>query len=198
MRFAWLAAWLCAMIFMSPAAAAHDNHAGEQSGKAGLPVIARATDFTLEDHKGQWVRLSAQRGHVVVITFIYTSCREVCHLLTARLVEVLREAGPAAGKVVVLAITVDPEHDSRTVLNEYAESQGATGKGWHFLRGQRPQVERLAAAYGVAIRRQSNGDIDHTLLTSLVDPRGDLRVQYSGARFRVSEFVDDLAQLTKP
>jgi protein SCO1/2 len=49
--------------------------------------------------------------------------------------------------------------------------------------------------YGVIAKKAANGDVDHTLLTSLVDPGGILRVQYLGVRFDLEEFRDDLLSL---
>jgi protein SCO1/2 len=42
---------------------------------------------------------------------------------------------------------------------------------------------------------QATGDIDHTFLTSLVDQRGTLRVQYMGVRFDPEELLRDLQSL---
>ena len=44
-------------------------------------------------------------------------------------------------------------------------------------------------------RKTADGDVDHTLLTSLVDPNGILRVQYLGVRFDLEEFRGDLLSL---
>ena len=43
--------------------------------------------------------------------------------------------------------------------------------------------------------KRADGDVDHTLLTSLVDPDGILRVQYLGAGFDLEEFRGDLLSL---
>ena len=40
-----------------------------------------------------------------------------------------------------------------------------------------------------------NGNVDHTFLTSIVDQRGVLRVQYLGVRFDPEEFWRDLLSL---
>ena len=45
------------------------------------------------------------------------------------------------------------------------------------------------------LNRSREGGIDHTLLTSLVDRRGALRVQYLGYRFDPDEFRRDLVSL---
>jgi protein SCO1/2 len=39
--------------------------------------------------------------------------------------------------------------------------------------------------------------VDHTFLTSLVDPQGILRVQYLGVRFDPEEFLRDIQSLLR-
>ena len=68
-------------------------------------------------------------------------------------------------------------------------------KGWSFLTGDPAIVHEVGRKYGVFARKTADGDVDHTLLTSLVDPNGILRVQYLGVRFDLEEFRGDLLSL---
>lgn len=180
------------------AARAHEGHRTETAVLARLPSLGPAAEFALEDQDGARVTLRGQRGRVVVVAFVYTACREICPTLVTRLAEVqARVAGPLAERVTFLAITLDPAHDTREVLRDYAANIGLDPATWRFLRAPEPEVEAVARAYGVALRRGGPGEIDHTVLTSLVDPRGRLRVQYLGARFSVAEFARDLGALAR-
>jgi len=51
--------------------------------------------------------------------------------------------------------------------------------------------------YGIFAAKTANGSIDHTFLTSIIDQRGILRVQYLGVRFDPEEFRRDLESLLK-
>ena len=44
-------------------------------------------------------------------------------------------------------------------------------------------------------RKAADGGFDHTFLTSLIDTKGNLRVQYLGYRFDPEEFRRDLVSL---
>ena len=74
---------------------------------------------------------------------------------------------------------------------------GANLVGWSFLTGSRAQIERVALQYGVFVRKTARGDVDHTLLTSIVDQQGIMRVQYLGIRFDLEEFLRDLRSLLR-
>ena len=129
------------------------------------------------------------------MAFIYTSCTDVCPLLTEKMAQVRDELGPDFGaSITFVSITVDPERDTPEVLKGYAEAFGADQGGWHFLTGEPANIREVAQRYGVAASAR-DGNVDHTLLTSLVDRRGRLRVQYLGYRFDPDEFRRDLVGL---
>ena len=176
----------------------------DQVGAAGaggkydrLPQIGLASDFTLTTHEGKRLSLHDLRGKIVVVTFIYTSCADICPLLTAKLVGLGPGLGADLGsRVAFVGITVDPERDTAPVLKRYAAEHGAR-VAWAFLTGTRAEIGEVARRYGVYYRKTPRGDVDHTFLTSLVDQNGILRVQYLGVRFDPEEFLRDLQSLVR-
>ncbi|WP_457093327.1 SCO family protein [Microvirga sp. P5_D2] len=161
-----------------------------------LPTIGAAPDFTLTSQDGAQVSLRGFRGKVVAITFIFASCTDTCPVLTNNMARVQDELGPAFGsKIAFMSITVDPEHDTPEVLKQYAGNFGANLNGWAFLTGDPATVRSVSRKYGVFARKTTAGDVDHIVLTSLIDPKGILRVQYVGARFDLEEFRRDLLSL---
>ena len=81
------------------------------------------------------------------------------------------------------------------MLKAYAEAFDADLAGWSFLTGDLAAVREVAHRYGVAVVQAADGQVDHTLLTTLVDRRGAMRVQYLGYRFDEEEFRHDLLGL---
>jgi protein SCO1/2 len=170
--------------------------AHEAADEQRLPTIGAAPDFALTSQDGAEVTLGALRGKVVAVTFIYTSCPDVCPMLTDKMARVQDELGGDFGsKVAFLSISVDPEHDTPAVLKEYAEALGANLAGWSFLTGEPAAIREVAHRYGVAVGKAAGGQVDHTLLTTLVDRQGVMRVQYLGYRFDEEEFRHDLQDL---
>jgi protein SCO1 len=170
--------------------------AHEAEDEQRLPTIGAAPDFALTSQDGAAVTLGSFRGKVVAVTFIYTACPDVCPLLSDKLARVQDELGADFGtKVAFLSITVDPERDTPEALKEYAEALDADLAGWSFLTGAPAAIRDVAHRYGVAVRAAADGQVDHTLLTTLVDRRGAMRVQYLGYRFDPEEFRHDLLDL---
>ena len=161
-----------------------------------LPKIAPAPEFSLTSQDGKQVTLADFRGRVVAVTFIYTLCTTTCPVLTPMMSFVQDQLGPNFGtKVAFVSITVDPERDTPEVLKEYAKAFGANLAGWAFLTGTPDAIRDITRRYGVFASKTANGDMDHTFLTSVVDPRGVLRVQYVGVRFDTDELRRDLLSL---
>jgi protein SCO1 len=176
-----------------PLAQAHEVAEEEEQR---LPTLGAAPDFTLTSQDGAEVTLRELRGKVVAVTFIYTACPDVCPMLTDKMARVQDELGADFGsKVVFLSISVDPEHDTPEVLTEYAEALGANLAGWSFLTGEPAAIREVAHRYGVAVAPAADGQVDHTLLTTLIDRQGTMRVQYLGYRFDEAEFLHDLQGL---
>ncbi|MER8529673.1 SCO family protein [Mesorhizobium sp. M1272] len=185
------AARILLLALMAGPAHAHDAPYDER-----LPTIGQAPDFTLVSQDGVRVSLHDFRGKVVAVSFIYTYCTDVCPMLTAHMASVQEKLGSAFGpKIAFVSITVDPERDTPDVLKEYAQNFGADLKGWSFLTGDPAIVHEVGRKYGVIAKKTADGDVDHTLLTSLIDPKGMLRVQYLGVRFDLEEFRGDLLSL---
>ncbi len=166
-------------------------------GQPALPDMGPAPDFILVSQDGSEIGLASLRGKVVAVAFIYTWCPDICPLLTAKMVRVQDELGASFGKdIAFVSITFDPERDTKEVLKAYAEAFNTDPAGWFFLTGEVEAVREVAARYGVVRILGDGGAIDHNLLTTLIDRRGRVRVQYSGSRFDPEELYRDLLALS--
>jgi protein SCO1/2 len=171
-------------------------HQAKEGGR--LAKIGPAPEFTLTTTEGGQLSLAELRGKVVAVTFIYATCTDTCPLLTAKMAGMQKRLGPDFGaRVRFVSITVDPERDTPTILSQYARHHGANPAGWAFLTGTPAEIRDVGRRYGVYARRTDGGNVDHTFLTSIVDQRGILRVQYLGIRFDSEEFLRDIRSLLR-
>jgi protein SCO1/2 len=176
--------------------AALPGFAEKMGQRESLPRIGPAPDFVLTSQDGSEVKLADLRGKVVAVTFIFTRCTDTCPVLTPMMSFVQDRLGSDFGtKIAFVSITVDPERDTPEVLKEYGEAFGANFTGWSFLTGSPSSIADVARRYGVFAAKAENGNVDHTFLTSIIDRRSILRVQYLGVRFDPEEFRLDLLSL---
>lgn len=175
-------------------AGAHSSH--EPEPEARLPVITTAPVFELTREDGTTFGSAQMAGRVTVVSFVYTSCADICPLLTQRLAAVQDDLGADFGpEVVFVSITMDPETDRPPVLARFAADMGADPKGWAFLTGDVEAIRKVAGGFGVVFARLPDGDVTHNQLTSIVDRAGKIRVQYQGSSFDTEEFRHDLRLL---
>ncbi len=108
-----------------------------------------APGFALTNQFGQTVGLDSFEGRVVVLTFLYTNCPDVCPIVTAQLREVGEILGADAGEARFVAVSVDPERDTAEAAREYLEKWGLS-ESWQFLVGERAALEAVWKDYYVA------------------------------------------------
>ena len=172
------------------------GHAAKAAGR--LPTVGPAPEFALTSQDGNRVALADLRGKVLAVTFIYATCKDTCPILTAKMTVIQRKLGADFGaRVRFASITVEPEVDTPAVLKAYADAHGADLAGWSFLTGASAEIQGVVRRYGAFARRLKPGDVDHLFLTSLIDRKGMLRVQYLGYRFDPDEMLRDLKALLR-
>ena len=94
-------------------------------------------------------------GKIVVINFIYTTCPDICPLMTARMARVQDRLGDRVGRdIFIYSISLDPERDTPAALKKYAEAYGA-GPGWLFLTGKPDDVALIRYKLGERSRNLS-------------------------------------------
>ena len=78
------------------------------------------------------LKLTDLRGKVVAITFIFTTCKDTCPVLTAKLVGMQRKlAADISPNVAFVAISLTPKHDTPDVLKAYADAHNADLSKWN-------------------------------------------------------------------
>jgi len=108
-------------------------------------------EFRLTDQRGAPVALAELRGSPVVLTFLYTTCPDICPLTAEKLRQTFEQLGKDAGKVAMVAISVDPERDTADAAAEFTAQHRLDGWNWHYLTGTRADLEPVWASYGIGV-----------------------------------------------
>lgn len=159
-----------------------------------VSIIFKEADFRLTDHNGKPRSLADFRGKAVAVFFGYTGCPEVCPTTLADLAQAMKLLGSDAGKVQVLFITVDPERDRPEMLAKYVPAFDPSFLG---LYGDAQATAQAAEAFYVTYQKQpaeSGYNMDHTVGTFLVDPKGRVRLRAPHAQ-RSEWLADDIRLL---
>ncbi|HEY8824833.1 MAG TPA: SCO family protein [Candidatus Limnocylindria bacterium] len=182
LRYVWIAAVVLGACAPAPLA-------GTDLGATDAP------DFTLTDGmNGQAITLSAQRGQVVALTFLYTTCPDVCPLTATRFRASQTELQGDASRVTFIAVSVDPDHDTPKAVQDFSSAHGLASN-WHYLIGGRAQLSPVWAAYGIGVQAGSS-TVTHNDAVYLIDARGRERVLLHSEDL-ASDLTNDLRALLK-
>jgi protein SCO1/2 len=122
----------------------------------------------------------------VVVSFIFTSCGAICPVLTSTLAQARKQLGADAGRVRIVSVSIDPEHDTPARLREYARQFQASGD-WRFYTGSRSAVVAFQRAFDAYRGDKSN----HTPLV-LIRPPGQSRWVRLDGFTSAAELVSEL------
>lgn len=139
-------------------------------------------EFQLTDQGGSPWRLRDQRGNIVLLSFGFTRCPNICPTTLANLAAIYRLLPPEAqARVRVVFISLD-ERDTPDALKKYVPFFNERFTG---LTGRPADIGTVAGAYGASYRKAPavSGDkddylIDHSTYTTLIDPDGKPRLLY--------------------
>lgn len=169
------------------------------SCKEQLPIIEKAPDFELINQDNKTVRLSDFSDRVVVISFMYIKCpmANMCPLTTKQFKMLQESLGDEFGeKVMLLLITFDPEADVPGALKKYGELYGADFSNWNFLTGSQEAIDKICDDYGIIVREREPGDvIPHSMMTFLIDQKGNTRKEYLGNNWEPESVKEHIARL---
>ena len=170
-----------------------------QGGKRTLEPLWPAPDFDLPDQRGGRVSKASLIGRPWVANFIFTTCRSVCPLLTAKMVQLQKKLPDADLQFV--SISVDPGHDDPMTLGAYAQRWAPAEKRWSLLATTPHSLEAVLAGFKVSAEESDASELDpiiHSSVFVLVDGRGDVRGVYdSEHREEFLGLVRDAAALAR-
>ncbi|MBU05608.1 MAG: hypothetical protein CL877_06590 [Dehalococcoidales bacterium] len=159
-----------------------------------LPVLYEAQSFTLTNQDGQEVKLSDFRGEVVVLSFIYTRCPDVCGELSYRLQSVWEQLKQELRQGVVLISISFDSYDTPEVLKQYDELYNVPG--WQFLTGTEEQIQQVTTDYGVGYEREAGEwEMGHSIVIILIDGDGMVRKSYGNPYFSEKDMIRELEYL---
>jgi len=122
-----------------------------------------APSFTLASHLGQPVCLVELTGRIIVVTFVYTSCPDVCPLTIHTIAAAHRKLPPnMLEQVQLVAITVDSEHDTVERIAQYVATNNL--ERFLFLTGDRARLERGWTGFAIGVERRPGASAQETVL----------------------------------
>jgi protein SCO1/2 len=137
------------------AMAAHHDHAGMDMSAADphahhhMAMADTSVQVSRKSYALPAVRLLDKDGHEVAldrllatdrpvaVNFIFTTCTTICPVMTSTMLQLQRDVAGQEDHPLFVSISIDPDYDTATVMQDYAKRFGAE---WTFLTGDHDRV----------------------------------------------------------
>ena len=168
-------------------------------------------DFSLMNFDGNMTNLSDYEGQVLIVSFVYSRCPDVCPIVSANLRWVAEQLPDDYWtNFSIIAITVDPWWDTSSVLADYAMRQAID---WPHLTGEVEAMQPIWESFHVGLQtylntsateensteeNQTSGRhhpdylVDHSTATIIIDKNHQQRVRWNDMDWEPTLFIEDL------
>jgi len=146
---------------------------GQQS-QSKLSILYDLPVFEYTERDGSPFGRDEFFNKITIVDFIFTNCPGPCPMMSARMKD-LYLLYSRTEKIQFVSISVDPNRDSLSVLQEYAERFGVNDNRWLFLRSPMDDVIDL---YENGFKLGGMLPADHSTKFILVDNNATIRGYY--------------------
>jgi protein SCO1/2 len=155
-----------------------------------MPAGVRAPDFHLRDQDTRPIDMAQYRGRPVIVTFLYSHCKDTCPV-EARLIDTaVRELRrPTA----VIAFSVDPAHDTPASVHQFMREQKIVSP-MRWVLGSQRQLAPIWKGYAVTPERT---DEEHMARIVLIDKQGFQKIGYPFDQTTPDRIAHDVRLLDK-
>lgn len=166
-----------------------------------LPVLSEEpmVSFGFINQNGDTITEKDVEGKIWVVDFFFTTCPTICPKMKNEMLRVT-EAFQNEERVKILSHTIDPEHDTREVLKDFADRLEVKGNQWHFLTGDKDSIYSMAERYMISAAEDASapGGFIHSGAFVLLDENRNIRGYYDGTRPQsVDTMIVDMKGLLK-
>jgi protein SCO1/2 len=155
--------------------------------------------FAFVNQDGDTLTDEAIKGKIHVADFIFTSCGNICPVMTDQMTRV-GKAFENDTAVVILSYTVTPWIDTPEKLKKYKQEKGIKKSNWYFLTGNKTAIYKLArqsyfAEESMGFSKDSTNFL-HTEHFLLVDGNKRIRGIYNGTlQLEAEQLIKDIRTL---
>jgi protein SCO1 len=138
--------------------------------------------FSFVDQNGNTITEKTVEGKIYVADFFFTTCPTICPVMKRQMLKVYQRY-KGTPELMILSHSIDPEHDTPQVLNQYAKDLGAEGNQWLFLTGSKEKIYDIGQnSYMVTSKedKEAEGGFIHSGAFLLIDKDKHVRGMYDG------------------
>lgn len=138
--------------------------------------------FSFVNQNSDTITEQIVKDKIYVADFFFTTCPTICPVMKKQMLKVY-EKFKDNPDVMILSHTIDPEHDTPSVLNTFAKDLNVTGDQWQFLTGPKEKTYEIGLKNYMVVAKEdktAEGGFLHSGAFILVDKDKHVRGMYDG------------------
>ncbi len=155
-------------------------------------------DFSFTDQDGNTVTQDTFKDKIYVADFFFTTCPTICPIMKTQMLRVY-EKYKDNPNLLILSHTIDPKHDSVSVLHDFAGRLGVISSKWHFVTGDQDDIYDIGQNYYMVSSLEDPdepGGYIHSGAFLLIDKARRIRGIYDGTdKEKVETLLQDIDRL---
>ncbi|MEM9337297.1 MAG: SCO family protein [Bacteroidota bacterium] len=161
-------------------------------------IYHTVADFKLVDQDSSWVTNQTFEDQIYITDFFFTSCPTICPKMKQQMLRIYEKI-ENNDRVAILSHTIDPTHDTVSLLNDYAKRLGVKSSKWKFVTGDQDYIYDLGEESYMVMADEdpaAPGGFIHSGAFLLVDKERRIRGVYDGTiEEQVDILMNDIDQL---
>ena len=89
------------------------------------------------------VKSTEMEGKVWVVDFFFTTCPTICPTMTKNMQKLNAATKDLHDELQFISISINPQHDTPSILKRYREHYKATASNWQFFTGKEAETHQL-------------------------------------------------------
>jgi protein SCO1 len=158
-----------------------------------MPPHLLAHDFTLTDQSGHKVSLAADRGKVVVLTFIHSLCHDTCPFMVEQIKGALNDLPDSGRNIPTIGVSVAPAEDTVHNREAFLAKHEMAGR-IQFVNGPLREMHQVWHAYAI---QPVTPKVDHSTFVLLLDKHGYERVGFAADQLTPEGLAHDIRVLER-
>jgi protein SCO1/2 len=158
-----------------------------------MPPHVLADDFTLTDQNGHRVSLAADRGKVVVLTFIHSLCHDTCPFMVEQIKGALNDLPGNGRDIPTIGVSVAPAEDTVHNRKAFLAQHEMTGR-IAFVNGPLREMRQVWHHYYI---QPVTPKVDHSTFVILIDKHGYERVGFAADQLTPEGLAHDIRVLER-
>lgn len=151
------------------------------------------------NQEGKAQALSEFRGHPVIFSMVYLSCKYTCPTVVSEIQNVISKLNAKQqGQVRAVLVSFDPKRDTPKEMKKFLVKRNLDPKTWNFLTSQQEaKIRELAATINFKYKNDDSGEFTHSFLVAVLDENGVLKAKLDGANQNKEPLVKEIQKISE-